>query len=68
MYLVFCPFLKLHFGDEGELYKFFMNFGYYSLSDVSLVNMFSHSVGYLFILLMVCFLVVVVLLCKNFLV
>ena len=36
------------------LCKFFINFGYYPLSDV-LANMSSHSVGSLFILLMFSF-------------
>ena len=57
---VLCPFVKMvHLFVWGffgvELYKFFINFGYNPLSDVSLVNMFSHSVGCVFILLMFSF-------------
>ena len=59
-----CPFfnwIACFFGVE--FCKFFINFYINLLSDVSLVNMFSHSVGCIFILLMVS-----PLLCKTFLV
>ena len=38
-----------------EFYKFFINFGFNSISHVSLTNMFSHLVVCPFILLMVSF-------------
>ena len=38
-----------------ELYKLFIYFGYCHLSVISFVNIFSHSIGCLFILLMVSF-------------
>ena len=51
---VLCPFLNgvvYFFGVE--FCKFFVNFGYYPL--IRCMNVFSHSVGCLFILLMVSF-------------
>ena len=52
---VLCPFFNwVVYIFSVEFYEFFINFGYYSLSDI-LANMFSHSVGCVFILLMVFF-------------
>ena len=47
------------FGEGGrvgvELYELFICFGYYPLSVISFADIFSYSLGYLFVLLMVCF-------------
>ena len=50
---VFCPFLHWIICCLGvEFDKFFIDFGYNSLSDMLFENIFSHSVGRLFVLLM----------------
>ena len=50
---VFCPFLNqiVWFGFDVELYELFIYFGYLSLIDCVIANVFSHSVGCLFVLL-----------------
>ena len=51
-----CPFFNwVLWVFVAELYDFFMYFGYNYLSDILFANIFSHSVGCLFILLMVSF-------------
>ena len=51
---VLCPFFNWIVCFGVEFCKFFIHFGYQPLSDVS-ANMFSHSMGCLFILLMASF-------------
>ena len=50
-----CPFFNWVFFFDVELYEFFVYFGYYPSSDISFASIFSHSVGCLFILLIVSF-------------
>ena len=53
---ILCPLVSWIVCVFGfELCEFFINFEYNPLLDVALANMFSHSEGYLFILLMVSF-------------
>ena len=50
---VLCPFFNWVVGLPGvELCEFFIYFGDQTLSDLSFANIFSHTVGSLFILLM----------------
>ena len=50
---VFCPFFNCFFCLPGvELCEFFINFVDQTLFEVSLANMFSHIVGFLFILIL----------------
>ena len=53
---VSCPFLHWIICFLGvEFGQFFIDFGYYLLSDVSFTNICSHSVGCLLVLLIVSF-------------
>ena len=53
---VLCPLFNWVVYLPGvELYEFFIYFGDQTLSDGSLANMFSHTVGSLFILMVVSF-------------
>ena len=53
---VFCPFLHWIICFLGvEFYKFFIDFGYNPLFDMSFAHIFSHSDGCLLVFLMVSF-------------